>query len=193
MQAAPSCSLQQASHLRGCRFRRADTFAVCDDVVQRRFCHGPGIRMSIADSISGAPFTPGRFILEPGGGPRLHTVWEDPSAWVDSRGHFHLLSHVYPTNTSNWNQYADIVAGHGFSTDGMNWTFSPTVPYTAAVTGTDGTTKHYATRERPFLLLSDDAARTPIALFTSVTTPGHPKQAKPLVDYSFTHVQPVVS
>ena len=55
----------------------------------------------------------------------------------------------------------------------------------------NGTTV-YATRERPFLLLSDDAQRVPIALFTSVTLPGHPKQNKSAGgDYSFTHVQPV--
>eukprot|EP00729_Bicosta_minor_P002530 gene2530-9423_t len=155
------------------------------------FCHGPGIRISIADRINGAPFTQGRFILTPGAQPRPNTVWEDPSVWLDKRGHWHLLSHVYPTNTSNWNQYAEIVAGHGFSTDGANWTFSAIPPYTAIVNSTDGKSLHYATRERPFLLLSDDAELKPIALFTAVTTPGHPKQAKPLVDYSFTHVQPV--
>jgi hypothetical protein len=87
-------------------------------------------------------------------------------------------------------QYADIVAGHAFSRDGVEWVFHPTPPWTANVTSTDGSKRHYATRERPFLLLGDD--RAPVALFTSVTLPGHPKQnASAGGDYSFTHVQPV--
>ena len=50
-----------------------------------------------------------------------------------------------------------------------------------------------ATRERPFLLQTDDAARRPVALFTAVTLPGHPKQnwTKDGGDYSFVHAQPV--
>ena len=43
---------------------------------------------------------------------------------------------------------------------------------TADVTDTEGVTRHYATRERPFLLLSNDGARRPVALFTAVTLPG---------------------
>merc|ERR1712048_1182673 len=101
---------------------------------------------------------------------------EDPFTWVDRNGHFHLLSHVYPTNTTNWLQYADIVAGHAYSVDGVDWHFHPTPPYTATVGDTEGVSKHYATRERPFLLLSDDDTKTPMALFTSVTLPGRPKQ-----------------
>ena len=155
------------------------------------FCHGPGIRLWL-DAEGGA--LPVRFILQPNGGPRPHSVWEDPHTWIDKRGHWHLLSHVYPTNTSRWSQYADIVAGHAYSVDGEQWTFHPTPPYTADIVDeTNNITRHFATRERPFLLLSDDGERTPIALYTAVTPPGHPKQnwTKDGGDYSFTHVQPV--
>ena len=128
------------------------------------------------------------------GGPFAHCVWEDPFVWLDKRGAWHLLSHVYPTNTTSWDQYADIVAGHAFSEDGLNWTFSDVPPYTADVLATDGTMAHYATRERPFLLLddSDGGGRAPVALYTAVTLPGRPKQVKG-VDFSFTHVSPVDS
>eukprot|EP01043_Picozoa_sp_COSAG02_P040350 COSAG02_NODE_3259_length_7079_cov_30.942693_3_plen_381_part_00 len=156
------------------------------------FCHGPGIRLAVSDP-SGHRWSNVTFIQAPMGGPAPHTVWEDPFAWLDKNGHWHLMSHVYPTNTSNWLQYADIVAGHGFSKDGIAWTWHPTPPYSADVTDTTGRTLHYATRERPFLLLSDDIQKSPLALFTAVTMPGRPKQNKSAGgDYSFTHVQPVV-
>jgi len=136
-----------------------------------------------------------RYISEEGKYPIPQTVWEDPSAYLDARGNWHLLSHVYPTNTTNWLQYADIVAGHAFSKDGVDWHFHATPPWTANVKNTDGTTWHYATRERPFLLLSQDQRRTPLALFTAVTLPGRPKQnySEDGGDYSFTHAQPVGS
>ena len=154
-------------------------------------CHGPGLRLWLDTNMTSGV----RFIMQAMGGPRPHTVWEDPSAWLDKRGHWHLLSHVYPTNTSHWSEYADIVSGHGFSIDGVKWTWHPTPPYTADVTDTSGRTRHFATRERPFLLLSDDAERRPLALYTAVTLPGHAKQnwTKDGGDYSFTHVQPVRS
>lgn len=152
------------------------------------FCHGPGIRLWLSGTDQ-----PVRFIATEGSYPIPHTVWEDPSVYLDSRGNWHLLSHVYPTNTSSWLQYADIVAGHAFSRDGIDWHFHRTPPWTANVTNVDGSTRHYATRERPFLLLTDDAERAPVALFTSVTLPGRPKQnyTRDGGDYSFTHVQPV--
>jgi hypothetical protein len=154
------------------------------------FCHGPGIRLWVSAGTTPAPV---RFILSPGESPIPHTVWEDPFVYLDRNGHWHLLSHVYPTNTSNWLEYADIVAGHAFSVDGLDWKFHPTPPYSADVVGTDGSRLHYATRERPFLLLSEDAARRPLALFTAVCEPGRPKQnaSKDGGDYSFTHVSPV--
>ena len=156
------------------------------------FCHGPGIRLAVADAHG--VWSNATFIQEPMGGPVAHTVWEDPFAWLDSKGYWHMLSHVYPTNTSNWLQYADVVAGHGYSVDGVDWHWHPTPPYTADVTDTSGQTLHYATRERPFLLLSDDGKKAPIALFTAVTMPGRPKQNKSAGgDYSFTHAQPVAT
>eukprot|EP01051_Picozoa_sp_SAG22_P001555 SAG22_NODE_62_length_23371_cov_84.500602_21_plen_126_part_00 len=112
---------------------------------------------------------------------------------LDKRGNWHLLSHVYPTNTSNYLQYADVVAGHGYSTDGAAWHWHPTPPYTADVTDSQGTTLHYASRERPFLLMSDDGEQSPVALFTAVMPPGRPKQNRSNGDYSFTHVQPVTA
>jgi len=72
------------------------------------FCHGPGIRMWVSGGDSTRP-NPIRYILPPGGGKIPHTVWEDPFVYLDGDGHWHLLSHVYPTNTSRWMQYADIV------------------------------------------------------------------------------------
>lgn len=154
------------------------------------FCHGPGIRVALSKG-PGEPWTEPVFILQAGASPRPHTVWEDPFAWIDANSHWHLLSHVYPTNTSSWDDYNDIVAGHAYSRDGVRWQFSDEPPYTATVKTEDGGADAnyvYATRERPFLLFDEDT-EAPIALFTSVTLPGRPKQEAQ--DYSFTHVQPV--
>ena len=149
------------------------------------FCHGPGIRVAVA-AAAGEPWSEPRVILAPGAAPKPDTVWEDPYAFLDKRGRWHLLSHVYPTN-ANSSRYNDVVAGHAFSRDGLAWTFSAVEPWTSAVEGDDGEVRDYATRERPFLLFDD--AGDPVALYTAVTLPGHPKQSPE--DYSFTHVQPV--
>lgn len=47
------------------------------------------------------------------------------------------------------------ISGHGYSRDGLHWTFSRTEPYTGAVQRADGTVKNYATMERPKLLFAD--------------------------------------
>ena len=110
------------------------------------FCHGPGIRLALAPSYD-APFGSATFISQEGSYPIPHTVWEDPFGYLDSEGNWHLLAHVYPTNTSNWMQYAEIVAGHAFSRDGVEWRFHPTPPWTADVTNVDGSKRHYGLRD----------------------------------------------
>ena len=65
------------------------------------FCHGPGIRLSLSADAGLGEWSNAKFIQQPMGGPVPHRVWEDPFAWLDKNGHWHLLSHVYPTNTSN--------------------------------------------------------------------------------------------
>ena len=55
------------------------------------------------------------YILPPMGGPFAHCVWEDPFVWLDKRGAWHLLSHMYPTNTTSWDQFASEDTPRGLS------------------------------------------------------------------------------
>jgi hypothetical protein len=53
-------------------------------------------------------------------------------------------------------RYADVASAHGFSKNGLDWTWSSTPPYTRWVnhTGVDLAVS-YGTMERPFLLTED--------------------------------------
>ena len=81
-----------------------------------------------------------------------------------------------------------IVSGHGFSDDGLEWTWSPVQPYGRNVTHQNGEVVSYASLERPFLLFEDG---DPVALYTGALM--FPKKGQPVVgvDYSFTLMQPV--
>ena len=70
--------------------------------------------------------------------------------WQDSRDHFHILSHVR-TNSSGAGGSKVPISGHLFSEDGLDWRFSPTEPYTNTIRYTDGTSRLFATLERPKL------------------------------------------
>ena len=75
----------------------------------------------------------------------------DPFLFVDRRGHFHILAHIWSHEAYPLNP----IAGHAFSEDGFTWTFSSTQPYSNMVVQTDGSAKHFATLERPKLLWGD--------------------------------------
>lgn len=112
-------------------------------------------------------------------------VWEDPFLWIDPiTKYFHVICHAYPMYTHDYNL---IVGGHGFSRNGLNWTWSSLPPYTSFVKHRNGTTLNYGTRERPSLLFEGGK---PVALYTSVTLEGRPKQQVG-VDASFTLMQPI--
>ena len=177
-------------------------------------CHGPGVSLTASDDPlgggggGGAAWSAPRYAIAPGprpwpgreNGSQL-LVWEDPHLWVDRRGAWHMLAHVYPVPKADDDAaaaaddaaplpYNAIVAGHAFSADGVAWTLADAPPYDATVTRADGSVLTYGTRERPFLLLSDDGARRPLALYTAVTRPGTDKTVAG-EDASFTLVQPV--
>lgn len=93
--------------------------------------------------------------------------WEDPFLWIDARGYFHVLSHVwselpYPSNP---------VSGHGFSKDGLIWEFSGEQPYDNGVQRLDGSVQRFATLERPKLVFSDQSRpHTPTHLINGVSS-----------------------
>ena len=83
----------------------------------------------------------------------LNRSWEDPFLWVDARGNWHVLAHTYTDDVFPALSYS----GHGFSTDGHHWHYSTEEPYDGTVRRVDGSTKYYATLERPKLLFTDPA------------------------------------
>eukprot|EP01120_Amphizonella_sp_Union-15-10_P012506 TRINITY_DN5570_c0_g5_i1.p1 TRINITY_DN5570_c0_g5~~TRINITY_DN5570_c0_g5_i1.p1 ORF type:complete len:391 (+),score=81.17 TRINITY_DN5570_c0_g5_i1:73-1173(+) len=115
--------------------------------------------------------------------------WEDPFIWVDSRGNWKLLSHVW---ISTGKYYAERVAGLAYSKDGINWWRSPTPPFTNVVKHVDGSESFYSTRERPKLFFDPRDRTTPLALFNGVG--GVPGGDKDICgkDWTFTLVQPVL-
>eukprot|EP00026_Physarum_polycephalum_P005850 Phypoly_transcript_05889.p1 GENE.Phypoly_transcript_05889~~Phypoly_transcript_05889.p1 ORF type:complete len:562 (+),score=58.97 Phypoly_transcript_05889:161-1846(+) len=93
-------------------------------------------------------------------------VWEDPFIWVDQRGHYKMIAHVYPS-PGQASAYSDRVSGFAYSYDGFTWYRQPWQPYTNIVQHTDGTTVAYTTRERPAIFFDTDGY-TPLALFNGV-------------------------
>ena len=86
-------------------------------------------------------------------------AYEDCFLWIDPRGAWHALFHVYAEvvepSCVNSN-----VSAHAFSLDGLAWHFSPVQPYSTAVELEDGTRFITPTRERPKLLFGADGEPT---------------------------------
>ena len=94
--------------------------------------------------------------------------WEDPFLTVDSRGNFHILAHVwgnakpFPYNP---------ISGHGFSADGISWTWSTVEPYTNRVERVGGDIQRFATLERPKFLFADPSDPTRPTHLTNGASP----------------------
>ena len=61
------------------------------------------------------------------------TVFEDPSLWQDSEGHFHILCHAYKLGEERSNCDNSTVSAHLFSLDGLAWSLSPDQPYSTRI------------------------------------------------------------
>ena len=96
--------------------------------------------------------------------------WEDPTLYVDKRGHFHVLAHAWRGQDEDWPQpgcrktqnvssgsapFWRLVypgpctsnGGHAYSVDGREWHVSPVPPYTAQTDFDDGSTVFWRARE----------------------------------------------
>merc|ERR1711971_376424 len=130
--------------------------------------------MGCKESIASAPSWNGpwsqkrTFHKNPGG-------WEDPRLWFDRRGNFHIIYHVWTRKPWPSIRYS----GHAFSKDGFDWRFSGELePYSGTINFTDGTSKTFATIERPQLIFADAARTTPVAMVNGVS----PQPAGPECD-----------
>ena len=83
---------------------------------------------------------------------------EDPWMWLDPRGNFHALFHSMGG--------CKAVGCHAFSRDGYRWALAASDAYTTTVEFADGSSKQYARRERPHLVLN--AAGDPAFLTNGV-------------------------
>lgn len=93
----------------------------------------------------------------------LYHGFEDPTIWFDyDREAWHILAHG--GNSTN----GDLISSHFFSTNGANWTASPTQPYGNTALLSNGTFLHINTRERPKLLFTSEGK--PAYLFNGVST-----------------------
>ena len=73
---------------------------------------------------------------------------EDPFMWIDTRGHWHIINHMYSTS-----QVSDCgnssLSDHLFSEDGKAWHTLNVEPYSHTVSYGDGSQHTYTTLERP--------------------------------------------
>jgi hypothetical protein len=71
----------------------------------------------------------------------LNLCFRDPFLFVDRRGRFHVLAHIWSHQAFPLNP----ISGHGYSEDGYNWSFSEIQPYSNTVQRVDGSWQHFAT------------------------------------------------
>lgn len=82
-------------------------------------------------------------------------TYEDAFLWLDKRGAWHALFHVYDEIITP-SCVDSNVSAHAFSEDGLSWHFSPRQPYNTTVALDDGTSFVTPTRERPKLFFGPD-------------------------------------
>jgi hypothetical protein len=102
---------------------------------------------------------------ESGGGP--YGGYEDAFIWIDRRGSWHSLFHVWSKRdlTTNSTQCATAtVSAHAYSEDGLQWYVGASQPYNTTVAFVEGPTEISPTRERPKLFFAADGV-TPAYLF----------------------------
>ena len=90
-----------------------------------------------------------------------HTA-EDPSVFIDHRGHYHMLVNALPGGCNPKLQQG----GHAWSRDGVTWSEPRVGAYDTTLRFTDGTTLQCTRRERPQIVL--DEAGKPLVMFSGV-------------------------
>ena len=132
-----------------------------------------------SDSITGpwidVVYTSGNELFNHSDGPK--GSYEDPNLYIDHRGHFHVLWHVYSVSEHPPHGHECVdstVSGHSFSPDGITWYDSPIQPYTTQILLTSGMTVTAATRERPRLIFDSSTGRMTHLLTATCSVPNCP-------------------
>jgi hypothetical protein len=99
---------------------------------------------------------------------RTSVTSEDPFMWEDPNGNLHVLSHTFPPNRDA-DQPSVTISLHGFARPaGLEWHWSANQPYGSTIEYDDGRAVHFATAERPKLVL--DAVGNPTQLVNGLTS-----------------------
>jgi len=124
--------------------------------------------------------------------------YEDAFIWLDPRGAWHALFHVWSNAVPlPYTCAPSNVSAHAFSRDGVEWWFSPTQPYGTTVHLTDGSTFVTPTRERPKLFFGVDGE--PAFLFNGAVrdiegcAPSWCSHCKMVSNHTFNLVVPLVA
>jgi hypothetical protein len=123
--------------------------------------------------------------------------YEDAFLWIDPRGAWHALFHVWSTEPEA-SCVSSNVSAHGFSSNGIDWHFSPLQPYGTTVTLEDGTSFISPTRERPKLLFGASDGEPTHLLNGAVRdiascAPHWCSRCKQLSQHTFTLVTPLLA
>jgi hypothetical protein len=86
---------------------------------------------------------------------------EDPSLFLDARGHWHCLFHRSPFSIP------DIAIGHSFSEDGLQWSTAAQAAANSSIEFKEWGVVVHGKRERPHLYM-DEATGAPIAFVSAV-------------------------
>ena len=94
--------------------------------------------------------------------------------FVDSRGNFHMITHYFGGGDFGKGNNRQGPGGHGFSADGLSWTFAGQA-YDLWLHYTDGKSTRVARRERPQVL---SLGGKPALLFSGVDQHGGSAQLR---------------
>jgi len=124
-------------------------------------------------------------------------TYEDPFLFIDPRGNWHVLYHVYNATTPCGDCDSEVVSGHVFSRDGRVWNSATVQPFTNVVAVVGAGDWTLATRERPKLMF-DARTGDPTHLLNGVCGGVSSCAPTPAVNckydfWDFTLVQPLVS
>ena len=96
-------------------------------------------------------------------------AWEDPFLFFDRRGGWHVVAHVY-SGTPGSAPGNNLISGHAYSSDGIEWAVSVSQPYSNVVPIAGGGGQTFATLERPKLMFGGSAdPHRPVALFNGAS------------------------
>jgi hypothetical protein len=172
----------------------------CNNPAPWRLTNGTWMIICNGDTLLSGPGAAGPWIVVnhiSASGKPVAGTYEDPYLFVDPRGNWHLLYHVYTTDVVP-SCVNSTVSGHYFSVDGLKWTTSPDAPYGNLIQFADGSEMLVSTRERPKLVF--DSAGNPTHLLNGVCggTSNCAAEGTPCVNckynfWTFTLVAPLLS